>query len=603
MKIKKLILKNFRSYENFDIDFQDDINVIIGRNDVGKSTILEALEIFFNNDLVKIDYDDVNVKSIDKIMSIGVVFEIDKSKQYLVDSEVKIYLQDEYLLNQDGFLEIHKIWDCSKEKLTASSLTTVLRANYLKAYSDEPLITYKIADLRKELDKYKKEIENFESVKKNISSIIRHAIYENVSDKELTMIDIPLDKDEGKKLFENLKNADFPLYFLFQADRANKDSDKEVQDPLKAITKKAIAEVENDLKLITEKIEEKAKQIGYETLAKLKEMAPQIASILKPNISNRAWDSLFSFSFDGDDGIPINKRGSGVRRLILLNYFRAEAERNNALGKNVIYAIEEPETSQHPDYQSMLIKALIELSNKQDHQIILTTHTPEIAKMVKKENLILIIREDGELRLIDGEEKLLRISTTLGLLPYYSKVVVCLEGEHDINFLWNINQGIEEFKSIIDLEKEKISLIPMQGANLKSWINKHYLSGSNVIEFHLYDRDNNREYEKAIEKVNNRNDKSKGLLTQKREMENYIHYSIIEKFFNIKCDSIKANWSNEDVPIYVTNKVKNLKENDIKGILNGKLTKSITKKHLEELNAYEEIKSWFLQIKELYYNQ
>jgi len=31
---------------------------IIGKNDAGKSTILEALEIFFNNQVVSIDGDD-----------------------------------------------------------------------------------------------------------------------------------------------------------------------------------------------------------------------------------------------------------------------------------------------------------------------------------------------------------------------------------------------------------------------------------------------------------------------------------------------------------------------------------------------------------------
>ena len=60
MKIVKLELENFRSYRNLEIDFQEDLNLIIGRNDVGKSTIMEALEIFFNNDLIKIDQDDLN---------------------------------------------------------------------------------------------------------------------------------------------------------------------------------------------------------------------------------------------------------------------------------------------------------------------------------------------------------------------------------------------------------------------------------------------------------------------------------------------------------------------------------------------------------------
>ena len=61
MKLKTLYLKNFRCYkETISIDF-DDLTTFIGKNDIGKSTILEALEIFFNNDLVKIDSSDANI--------------------------------------------------------------------------------------------------------------------------------------------------------------------------------------------------------------------------------------------------------------------------------------------------------------------------------------------------------------------------------------------------------------------------------------------------------------------------------------------------------------------------------------------------------------
>ncbi|TON15480.1 hypothetical protein CGH62_27270, partial [Vibrio parahaemolyticus] len=49
MKITKLTLKNFRGYRDVSVDFDENFNVIIGKNDIGKSTILEALEIFFNN--------------------------------------------------------------------------------------------------------------------------------------------------------------------------------------------------------------------------------------------------------------------------------------------------------------------------------------------------------------------------------------------------------------------------------------------------------------------------------------------------------------------------------------------------------------------------
>lgn len=46
MKLYQLKLKNFRSYkEEICIEFEN-LTTFIGKNDVGKSTILEALEIF-----------------------------------------------------------------------------------------------------------------------------------------------------------------------------------------------------------------------------------------------------------------------------------------------------------------------------------------------------------------------------------------------------------------------------------------------------------------------------------------------------------------------------------------------------------------------------
>ena len=62
MKIKKIKLANFRCYkEEITVDFNN-LNVFVGENDIGKSTILEALDIFFNESkgVIKIDKDDVN---------------------------------------------------------------------------------------------------------------------------------------------------------------------------------------------------------------------------------------------------------------------------------------------------------------------------------------------------------------------------------------------------------------------------------------------------------------------------------------------------------------------------------------------------------------
>ena len=42
MKLKKVKIKNFRGYSNLEFDIND-LNVIVGKNDVGKSTLVDAL--------------------------------------------------------------------------------------------------------------------------------------------------------------------------------------------------------------------------------------------------------------------------------------------------------------------------------------------------------------------------------------------------------------------------------------------------------------------------------------------------------------------------------------------------------------------------------
>lgn len=601
MILKSLILKNFRAYKDIKVNFDSNLNVIIGQNDIGKSTILEALDIFFGQEIIKLDITDWNKDKPESNITIGVEFLIDENLEIILDTENKTNLKNEYLLNENNLLEIHKVFDISNEKLQKEKI--YINANYFDK-SGTPIINQKITDLRKYITEM-----NLTDVNQSKSAELRQAIYSKYLElgNTLKMQLIEIAKEDSKTIWEQLQK-EIPLYFLFQSDRANKDSDGDIQNPLKSATKKIVTDFEEDFKRIKDDLEAKLIQIGNETITKMKDMGLEVANNLIPKVSNKSLDSLFSFSLESDDGIALNKRGSGFRRMIMLNYFRAEAERKivEKNNKNVIYAIEEPETAQHPNHQKMLIEALIELSNKENHQIIITTHTPEIAKMVNEYNLIILKKdENNNPSLIENkEDKLKAIVETLGIHPFFNnKVVICVEGEYDIKFLTNVNQYIDEYKNIIDLEKEEISLIPLQGGNLKNWVNRNYLKDSNVIEVHIYDRDSNsgrntEQYKKQCEEINSRDDKSYAFLTEKRELENYIHKSIIQNEFHITLDDIE-NYDIEDIPTFIKNKSTNKDENAIKGILNGKLSKQITKEHLEELQAFNEIKSWFEKIKEL----
>ena len=66
MKLQRLTLTNFRGYlGETTIDF-DDLTAFVGKNDVGKSTILEALDVFFNDSkaINKLEKQDLNVEAV-----------------------------------------------------------------------------------------------------------------------------------------------------------------------------------------------------------------------------------------------------------------------------------------------------------------------------------------------------------------------------------------------------------------------------------------------------------------------------------------------------------------------------------------------------------
>lgn len=364
MRISKLKLKNFRGYRDVEVSFGN-LTAFIGRNDVGKSTILEALDIFFNEGkgVVKLDSSDLNAEakgSEGQCMEITVCFN-DLPTKIIIDSTYQTNLHDAFLLNKNGELEVIKRY----------SLKGLKEQVYLSAYhpSDEncsDLYAKKSSDLKKIIEDSKIPCKN-----KAINAIMRSAIWIHYgASKHRELRELDLAKEDGKNVWEKIKEC-LPQYSLFQSDRKNSDSDNEVQDPLKEATKEIISSnnLDEQFKKIATEVTEKLKKVANNTLSKLKEMNPALADGLEvkiPEVKELKWAELFkSVSIEGTDGIAMNKRGSGVRRLILLNFFRAKAEEKASRdSRTLIYAIEEPETSQHNEHQTILIDSLKKISEQ-----------------------------------------------------------------------------------------------------------------------------------------------------------------------------------------------------------------------------------------------
>jgi hypothetical protein len=336
---------------------------------------------------------------------------------------------------------------------------------------------------------------SLDGANQTIKSHVRRAIWAQSSDLNLCEQEINLSKDSAREIWDQLQRH-LPVYAVFKSDRASTDQDAEAQDPLKAAIKEAIKRREAELDSVLVDIQRELETVARRTVEKIREMNEDLARELTPTVKTKNWDSLFGVSLTGDDAIPINKRGSGTRRLVLLNFFRAKAEdASSAKGSNIIYAIEEPETSQHPNHQLILLEAFEELAEQGHCQVILTTHTPTLARRINRDALRLIDNSGGvpTVEYGNSDATLQKIKTTLGVLPDHDvKAFLGVEGKHDIHFLRCLSAMLSRTEGdipdlVVEEKAGRMVFLSLGGSNMDSWINT--MAGFGRPEFYLTDRD------------------------------------------------------------------------------------------------------------------
>ncbi|CDL87448.1 AAA family ATPase [Xenorhabdus cabanillasii] len=554
MRLKTIKLTNFRGYRNTtEIPVDAAMTGIVGRNDFGKSTILEALAIFFEVDGIKADKHDMNCFSMEggeTHFEISCEFD-DLPSFILIDEQVETTLAAEHLLNSQGNFEIVKTF---KATTTGKPDKTYIRCQHPMDEPLKSLLGMKISELKLVGKDIEQNVED-----KRIASLWRQAIRDAASPYECTEILLDVDKGLGTetksiwgKILEQL-----PTFALFKVDRESSDGDSEAKNPLQQAVKDAQAALQVKISALEKEIQNGVLDVAERTLDKLREMAPELANELTPRFKEKPkW--TFNFTLDGENGIPINKRGSGVRRLILLNFFRAEAEKTVAgTQRNVIYAIEEPETSQHPNYQIMLMKALLSLANQPNRQIILTTHVPALAGLIPCDGVRYVTKdENGRPVVKTSNDAVLREATeSLGVLPETgmerAKGIVLVEGKSDVTFLRHAGKCLKESGKLpVSLEDVNIVPILIGGCgSVKHWVTLNLANDLGLPWCVFLDSDSGgdpaqvlsiQKRQKEVEEAG-----KKFFATRKREIENYLCPDLIKDetgiqvVFTDNCDAKK----------------------------------------------------------------
>jgi putative ATP-dependent endonuclease of OLD family len=512
------------------------MSVFVGKNDSGKSIVLNAVATFLNikdYPILDIDFNDPEepisfdghffAEDIKEIVSkkIGTKIKKDEGKDEFIGD---VCMQDEIALRRI----ITKAGKVFEETLVR--IMDYDHEDFTRLYqkSDE--------EINAVLDKYEISIPVSGAGRNSKLEKIKHIkqyCTESGIETKLSWIN---DEYEIARLLPEIEL--FKSDYGIEADTAFKTSSvTEVKD--------VIEEESSETGRLTDVAKKVTQEMGKESDAIaviMKEHVPNIKSVtITPNFTWK--DAIKSvdvnFEFDNDSK-PINmtRKGSGYRRLFMVARFRYLAEKKK--GSNILYAIEEPETFLHPSAQEDLLSALAQLSS--DNQILLATHSPIFAGSSDKSAVVLCEKTSAGSKYTteeDDEDIPKRIIDELGIRPHhnlrdsYTKILFC-ESKNDILFYDSISRAVLG-KGLAN--EDSILALPGGGDSLEDIINIDYFTRTGRDIYLLSDSDkhlDNKKQEENKKRVNRFEglDKAKGYLLKKACIENYYHPRAFERVYD-----------------------------------------------------------------------
>ena len=392
MYLKSLEIKNFRKFgdknnivefinsqdisENNEINIAQNTTLIIGKNNSGKTTIIEALDILVNNKFSASDFNFFYLKKL---------FESYKNK------------------NQNNqFPEIEFKLIINLEKNENDDITNLVPLMTLEDLDDTEIelkIKIVLKEEQKFLDEFKKimnkkilETEKFLKIIGQMNKIgYKTKFYRNDDieiedfklDKLMNVVTIKANNVSDKNSLKNAFNKIISYRFNEKHPKSNEMKKEEIENELDKLNKK-----------ITKIIDKKQTKDINHTLSNVISQN-NLKIFLNSDLSlDKALNNLINYQYL-DKGIPIpeNQFGLGYTNFVmiianLIDYIDKH-EGNMSNSKINLICIEEPETYMHPQMQELFIKYINDAINnlllKEDKknlnsQLVISTHSSHILK-------------------------------------------------------------------------------------------------------------------------------------------------------------------------------------------------------------------------------
>ncbi len=400
MKIKKIEIQNFRLLENINCNLEDNITLIVGKNNTGKTSFFEALKLATSIDS-KFVFEDFSQSSY-------VIFKSIYNK-YLESRKDGITEEYKEKIEIDLIAEIPKIkvnFEIQYNKKNNESLVELsefitdledARNDATICISFEPKNTLKIFQSFDEREDT--TIELIEYLHKNINFLYETVCYaiDKESEYHRKIEDSFKAKIQKVVLFESIKamrvlddikgdsNNSLSLGFSNYYNQRDKTNNQDVKD-----LEKKLDEVSIELKVKYEKVLEgimsKLEKFGAKTPISI----PQIGIDSKFD-SEKVIKNNIQYLYKQDEiDLPESHNGLGYSNLIYMILELAsfiekfKNSKEEKLSNFLVVLIEEPEAHMHPQMQQVFISQVSEVVKeaKKDTaiqiQVIITTHSSHI---------------------------------------------------------------------------------------------------------------------------------------------------------------------------------------------------------------------------------
>ena len=411
MKLSKLEIWNFRSIEHVSLDISD-LTSVIGENNAGKSSILRAIELFYEESIRPVTEEYFFFKDQTKPIEVALTFDS------LTDGEKN----QKYI----------KHWICSASVRIKKDIVC-----------DPETQKYSMALYgwqRKPVDQHF-DLSQFDDFKANIKAFVtdlglpgyflndkgnvtqqsyKDGVIRHIEDGHVAFGEPDWLKNPGG-LKENFSSL-LPRFYFVPAIRDANDESKTTQQ---TIFGKLIGDLTNRIVSKNPKFEEVKEQLSglqkylnrsndgndEDRLQEIKDLEKNLTDTISENIPNSKVEieiitpeliDLFKdtkIRLDDSLSTSIESKGHGLQRALVFAYIRAYAKTLNAIAgeedayKNFILGIEEPELCLHPNGQRKMLNVLENIAAHD--QVLFCTHSNFFANMFDYKNIVIVRRHNN----------------------------------------------------------------------------------------------------------------------------------------------------------------------------------------------------------------